>query len=423
MRLFDNEDGVSELVGVMLILLIFVVYLGIMQTYDVPRWNKELERQHFDQVYSDFITLRSDIEDVSAKNIPKTSSLHTGVRYPERFMLRSPAPSQGVIDTYPLNITVTLNESGSIKNYQINSTGIVYQVDTISNLPKLVFEHGLIIKDFGKINISADEKQSLVLDGNIYLPIVLKSAGFYSSSLDVETLNFQPVPAGAYRSRRFTTMNVTIETRYPNLWARWYETGNKSKCSEVTTDYGCIKITNIYGYDILKLGLVNTSELSNDIIYAGMITIPETGYSCKQGMEMWTKNQMCGNFPPSNSASQFIVKDIAFGRADNGHDEDDEDESELEFSVKDLKGNLWTTEIKFTNQSSAWVVSSVRQKVPQPPPYYCDYSTRFNGKKLNADLGGIIDLTSCYKNASIESPNILVIDKMQNIIFADFLIN
>ncbi|NJD78380.1 MAG: hypothetical protein FIB08_15015 [Candidatus Methanoperedens sp.] len=420
MKLFDNENGVSELVGMMLILLIVVVYLGIMQTYDMPRWNKESERQHFDQVYSDFIALRSDVEDVSAKNIPKTSSLHMGVRYQERFMLQSPAPSQGVIDTYPLNITITLSQSGSVKTYHINSLGIEYQVSTLSNLPKLVFEHGLVIKDFGKINISADEKQSLVLNGNIYLPIVLKSTGLYTSSIEVETFNFQPVPADAYYSRRFNSMNVTIETRYPQVWDRWYEVGNKSQCSEIVTDYGCIKITNIYGYDILKLDLINTSELPGDILYAGMIMIPETGYSCKQGMEMWTKDQMCGNFPPSNNISQFIVKDIVFEQAGHG---DDEDESELEFSVRDLKGHLWTTEVKFINQSSTWVISEVRQKVPQPPPYYCDYSTRFNGKKLDADLGGVIDLTSCYRSASIESPDILVIDKMQNIIFANFLIN
>ncbi|MDD5617000.1 MAG: hypothetical protein PHH85_12465, partial [Candidatus Methanoperedens sp.] len=107
-KMFRNENGVSEVVGAMLVLLILVVYLGIIQAYEVPRWNKELEKQEFDQVYSDLLDFRSNIEDVSMKNIPKTSSMHMGVRYPERFMLRNPGHgSYGIISTYPLNITIS----------------------------------------------------------------------------------------------------------------------------------------------------------------------------------------------------------------------------------------------------------------------------------------------------------------------------
>ncbi|MCZ7362431.1 MAG: hypothetical protein O8C58_03710, partial [Candidatus Methanoperedens sp.] len=65
MKLFDNEKGVSEVVGAMLVLLIMVLFLGTMQAYEVPRWNKELEKQEFDLVYSDFLNFKSNLEDAS----------------------------------------------------------------------------------------------------------------------------------------------------------------------------------------------------------------------------------------------------------------------------------------------------------------------------------------------------------------------
>ena len=67
MKFFKDEKAVSEVVGAMMILLILVLYLGIMQTRQVPEWNEELENQQFDTVYDDFVTMRSNLEDVSAK--------------------------------------------------------------------------------------------------------------------------------------------------------------------------------------------------------------------------------------------------------------------------------------------------------------------------------------------------------------------
>jgi len=420
MRIIKNEDGVSELVGAMLILLIVVLYLGVMQAYQVPEWNRGIVKQHFDKMQSDFVNLRKDLEDASVRNIAKTSSLHMGVRYPDRYILRNPGPgAYGTINMYPLNISISLNEAGTIENYSIRSTGIRYQLQGISDLPVLVYEHGLIIKDFGKVNFSVDENQSIFSNDAIFIPVIAGGTDSFSS-IDPETLSFRPLPAQFYTSRRFSSLDVTLETRYPEVWAKWFTVENKTGCSEVSTEFGCIKIRSVPGYDMLRFSIANTTELTQDVMYSGMITIDRDTIigSCNTGQEMWTKNQMCNAFPSSTNVSQFVISDITTGRSSGEHHDED---SKLKFSVKDASGDLWTTEIKLQNKSSSLIVKEVKQKYPHTD--YCDYSTLFKDKDLDADLGGIIDLTPCYRNASISTPNVLVIDKMDNIIYANFVIN
>lgn len=41
--MLDGEEEISEVVGAMLILLVVVMYLGVMQVYEVPKWNEEIE--------------------------------------------------------------------------------------------------------------------------------------------------------------------------------------------------------------------------------------------------------------------------------------------------------------------------------------------------------------------------------------------
>src|SRR3972149_4867150 len=172
MKMFKNENGVSEIVGAMMILLILVLYLGVLQGYEVPKWNKELEKQEFDLVYSDFLNFRSGIEDASMKNFPRTISMHTGVRYPERFMLRNPGQeAYGTITTYPLKINISYYSNGTQYYKDYTSLGIVYEMKSISDFPKLVYEHGIVIKEFGTWNYSDDENH-IAADNGIYIPFL-----------------------------------------------------------------------------------------------------------------------------------------------------------------------------------------------------------------------------------------------------------
>lgn len=259
-RSLENNNAVSEVIGAMLILLILVVFLGTVQVYEVPGWNKELEMQQFDIVHSDFINMRSNLEEVIIKNIPKTSSLHMGVRYPQRFMLQNPGPgAYGTIRTYPLNINVSYklsNGSFSFDNY--TTTGIIYELDGLSTFPELVYEHGIVIKDFGKTNNTNDE-QSLVINNEVFIPVLYWNYNPVSS-LETESFNIKPFNETA---RVILNISITMETRYPMIWKELLN----NTISNISDNKITISINNPNGKEIL-LPQVFTSP---DAIYASMI--------------------------------------------------------------------------------------------------------------------------------------------------------
>jgi len=249
MNFLNNDKGISEIIGALLVFLILVVVLGSIQVYEVPKWNKELERQNFDIVTAEFIEMKSDLEDVSSQFVPRTSALHMGVKYPERFMLRNPGPAYGTLSTYPLNITVniTLSDySGGNITYnetKYTSNGIEYKLNGLSNFPKLVYEHGLIITDFDRANLT-DTTQSLLIGDEIFIPIV-NGSSITLSSAQTESLNLKPLEMSVFNTTNSTTgvefnitrINITMDTKYNKTWNETFNDtnvrveGNKIKIS------------------------------------------------------------------------------------------------------------------------------------------------------------------------------------------------
>ncbi len=411
MKLFKNENGVSEIVGAMMILLILVLYLGVLQGYEVPKWNRELEKQEFDLVNSDFLNFRSGLEDASMKNFPRTISMHTGVRYPERFMLQNPGQgAYGTFTTYPLDINVSYTSNGTIYYANYTSFGLIYEMKGISDFPKIVYEHGIVIKDYGNLNYSEDVNH-LTTEAGIYLPVVKDIEPI--NSLDVKALNIFPIPQYSITDV-FSSMDVKLETRYPMIWA---ELPNESKPSGsefiVSIQNRTINIKNIYGFDTKKIYLPNDSSASQNVIYSGIITFSDTGIksvsgggsSCASpGQYLYEKNQGCIDLPSSMNITQFIIKDIALVS--------DTSNAELRFRVTDNLQQQWEIGIVFGSDSNGNpITATVNQK---KPPGVC-------GSGL---MNGQIDLTSCYQAANINNPNALSIIKKDNgILHAKFLVS
>jgi len=273
---FKNEDGVSEVVGAMMILMILVIVLGLTQVYEVPKWNKEIERQQFERAYSDFSKLRSDLELASARNIPMTSDIQMGVRYPQRYMLHNPGPgAYGMMSMYPVNITISYridNISAPI-TATYTSYGIRYDMEGILETPALVYEHGILIKDFGNWNYSEDTTQKLAAEdsSNIFIPFIQGSVDS-SSSMEKLTFNEFPISQDSYTMPGILSMNVTLETRYPNVWANLNPSGSPN--FKVNNTTGTIRITNISGIKRpLKLPPASFDPAVQNKLFSGMVTI------------------------------------------------------------------------------------------------------------------------------------------------------
>lgn len=449
MMFLKDEKAVSEVVGVMMILLILVLYLGIMQARQVPQWNEELEKQQLDTVYDDFVTMRSNLEDVSQKNIPKTSTFHMGVKYPQRFMLSNPGPgASGILYTYPLRINISYETTKGTKWKNYTSMGIIYEQDGISDSPRFIYENGLIMKEFvdGFVFV-VDDNQFLTSKDNIFIPILNGSVNS-GSSMEIESLNIAPILNEGFSQVKFSSMNATIETRYPKIWNNIskesrpsgsnFTIENGTKCSYGNSSGYCLRLTFIPGYNVKKLNLPgNENQPSQKQMYTGMVTFDNSlmnsrGPTGPDGQDMFENGQGRLDIPASNKSTQFIIQDITMARSGyGGHEEEhdsDENDIRLIFSVTDTT-NLWTVEIKFSklNDNTIKVIS-----VEQKSPHIADNAT-YNIKDgiykefNNMDITNTreVNLTKYYRFFSkITSPNALKIDEIdQQILYANFVIN
>ena len=446
MIFLKNTEGVSEVVGAMFVLLILVVYLGIMQGYEVPKWNKELEKQAFDLIYKDFIDLRSDLEDSSVKNMPITSSMHTGARYPERFMLQNPGQgAYGAITTYPLEINISYISNGTVHNENYSSTGFSYEMRGISVFPKLVYEHGMVINDFGNWN-NSDDINHLAAENGIFIPFLRDIEPVYST--EVETFNILPITQYNF-TEGISTMNVTLETKYPDVWA---DMPPKSvpPGSQYVVENGKIKITGISGFNIRNLSLPVTSSLTGNNIHSGIIRFTDAdtvinaisvnminnitntitnnvtntsitnitnnitnnivvfsiSSSCSDlGFYVWDAYQGCLNLPPSSSIQKFVIQDIRFGGSIINRD--------IVFNVQDVRNNQFKVQMHFDSDSNGNPTSMGYSQIY--PTSGCSPAPQL--------INGEINLTSCYRNANVISPNVMKINAVEpGVLFAKFLI-
>lgn len=266
MELIENEDGVSETVGFMLILLIIMIFMSMLQVYEVPKWNKDIEIVLFDNVRNDFFGIQHDINTAAIENVQITRNLHMGMRYPEHFMLRNPGPgASGTLTFEPINVNMTIGYDRT--NY--TSYRIKYKMNGISDQPEMIYEHGLIIRDFGSVQFN-DTSQSIINENKIFLPLIFSQ--FQSvTSMTSESLNLMPVSSDDYYVNSApSAINILLETNYPDLWNRTI--GNISG----------VNLTNISGKWYINITkTVNTLMYPPNMsggLYSGRITteLPES---------------------------------------------------------------------------------------------------------------------------------------------------
>ena len=372
-----------------------------------------------------------------------------GVKYPQRFMLSNPGPgASGILYTYPLRINISYETTRGTKWKNYTSMGIIYEQDGISDSPRFIYENGLIMKEYSNGFVSLiDDNQSLTSKDNIFIPILngLVNSG---SSMEIESLDIKPISNEGFSQAKFSSMNATIETRYPNIWNNIsresrpsgsnFTIGNGSKCPYGNSSGYCLKLTSIQGYNVKRLNLPdNENQPLQKQMYTGMVTFDNSlmnsrGPTGPEGQDVFDKGQGRLDIPAGNKSTQFLIQDITMARSIySGHEEEhdsDEYDIRLRFSVTDIT-NIWTVEIKFSRLIDNTInVISVKQRYP----HIADNSTynitenvyrEFNNKNITNTKE--INLTKYYKFFSnITSTNALTIDRMdQQILYANFVIN
>ena len=217
--LWKEERGVSEVIGAMLMLLIVATLFGTIQAYHVPIWNKDVEYEHLNVVHNDMMTFKSDVEDVASSREPKSSNIHMGVHYPNRIFLANSGPGVAgslTSDNVPVSIIYTIDGLGDptvTQNYTSNR--ISYEMQGTIDSPRLVYEHGVIIRDYRGESASADE-QPLIAGGEIYIPVLLGSLTSLSS-METQSIEIKPL-SQSYSRANIKSVTITLDTDYPEVW-------------------------------------------------------------------------------------------------------------------------------------------------------------------------------------------------------------
>ena len=269
-RLWKEERGASVVVGAMLMLLIMAIVYGTIQAYHVPIWNKNVEYEHLNVVRDDMITFKSDLEDVALSREPKSSDFRMGVRYPDRMFLANPGPGvAGALtsDNVAVSIEYTIDVLGDPTiTTSYDSNRILYEVQGTIDSPKLVYEHGVIIRDYGDNSATSDE-QSLIIGDEIYIPVLTGNLTA-SSSMETESIEIKPL-SQSYSRTKIKSVTITIDTDYPEVWEELLA-GTSTADTTVQVDLGQSEI--VITSTVVEQINFPAGSVTADALYAGLAT-------------------------------------------------------------------------------------------------------------------------------------------------------
>ncbi len=289
-----DKRGVSIILGAILMFMIVVAMYSTVQAYQVPIWNQEVEYEHLDMVYDDMMSLKSDVEDVALLEAPKSSNIRMGIRYPNRMFLLNPGLGvAGTLSTENVTVTVqyTYDSPGNptvTKTY--NSQRIVYEAQGTITGPRLVYEHGVIIKDYGNASVTSDE-QRLIVANEIYIPVLIGELA-PRASMETESITLRPLTETETTPGRIQSAKITLKTDYPKVWQDLFDGVTSS--ANITIDQ--VNKTMVIDVGLpLRQGTFPKGEVTTPALYAGLIRLgtakildPTTNYPRAVGISIST---------------------------------------------------------------------------------------------------------------------------------------
>jgi hypothetical protein len=417
-NLRSDTKAASEVIGIVLITAIFVTMLTIFQASMVPYWNKQVEAAELRVTHDDMMFLPSDIEDVAIHRTPKTCTVQLGAHYPDRMIFRNPGPGAFgtlAVEEEPAQVTVTYyNGSKNIETFE--SKRITYQMAGMINSPTLVYEHGVIIADWGTVNLTTGEQTLIDINENLFIPIVNGSL-HSKSAIGSEAMAIYPYLYND--SINVTWVNVTLDTRYPQLWK-----DTLFNASTVLEDLNlqdtdvCVDIADnkIYINNTAQRYLKYPHQTASEPLYAGMISCsvedPDgTGggsglWVAGEGTDIMATGSRVANIPSSATATAIVVKDMVV-------DETMISDLKMDFitiTVTDYNGNWWKVTINFVNPRK---IATIEVKSANGVSNYIDTDFPFNQSTV-IDLFETNNFTppdggpGLYQDAGVRSNNRLV---------------
>jgi hypothetical protein len=217
--LLMDDKGVSEIIGIILILGIMVIFLGILQSKSVAEWNKEIEVGHFNIIFDDVLNLRQALQETSVYVLPRTTVVHASLDYPTRMFLQNPPKPGATISTYNDKQIMILYDGNKIQ--QNNSCTIQIKEDyNYFSAPELIIEHGMIIGNNGNAYYTIDDPLMNNKDIDLYLVDCANNSMGTASSINIHL--FPVMISDIYANNA----SITFTTDYPELWVTYLNSIN-----------------------------------------------------------------------------------------------------------------------------------------------------------------------------------------------------
>jgi len=210
-----EDKAISPVVGMIMVLAIIAGFMSIIQTQQLPQWNKQKEAEHYKLLVSEF----SRIPYILSTGTTASISLDAGLDYPDIPLLINPPDAVSTLKFEKRNITINytlVTPSGQIpvppKNY--SSTAIVLKPHYFySSERELVLEHGIIFEKWGSKQIPITE-QITFTKSRINLPIINAT----SSSVAASTISLKLTPVSYGGEITAKNLTITFETSFPSWW-------------------------------------------------------------------------------------------------------------------------------------------------------------------------------------------------------------
>lgn len=415
-----DDKAISSVIGFALILAIIVSTLGYVQTYFVPVWNAEAESEHFENVYQDLVLFSSNLESAAISGIPRTSGIRLGLTYPKRGIFFNPKSDLfGNLVIEPnvyTNISYTTNtDENYMKSYR--SSTLKYELPGAH--PYIVYEHGLVIRDFSRFGRpnATTSSNTLIVGDNINIPFLLLSNSRFSTvSVQPAILPIYPVELTNKTDivEYIKYVNITMDTNYPDVWGQILRNANTSK----TTAY----VSNTSnGYKII---INTTAGVEMDLpdetkqvtqagrLYAGMAVVKATGEltSLKgSGGEILNQGTVWNDILIPSEVSTIILTNITC------IDQTLLRNDMIDFKVTDQSNDYWEVQIGFDYASPTSKIKSIKlisaHGTSTAKKSYFDSFNNFDGNSIidlfNINTTNFDKTDGAYNNSGILQPNTL----------------
>ncbi len=196
-EILHNNEGISPVLGFILMLAVGVSILTTVQLSFVPIWNGQEELSHLKKMQDDFNQLKSNIESGIMSGTPISSPLVMGFKYSPKMLVYNPREeayasfeirnSTWVEIRYNEVFQEGTTDDTSIKNV---STGrIEYSLRGAQKYSSFIYEGGLIRRNSSDFTTSS---QTLMANNTIFLPSVKAIEYNTLSGVEKKNINIYP---------------------------------------------------------------------------------------------------------------------------------------------------------------------------------------------------------------------------------------